>query len=72
MIVIIGDQRRTDGYEARSIIETPFGNFVPGEVVEAPVEIAEWLIHTERASAARNWRWPGEKKAPVPVPERFL
>ncbi len=51
---------------------TPFGEFAHGEVVEAPYQVAEWLIHSRLASVARNWRWPGERRAPVPVATRII
>ncbi len=69
MIIIIGADY---GPLYQRCYSTPFGEFVHGEVVEAPYQIAEWLIHNRLASAARNWRWLGEKTAPRPVAIRAI
>ena len=53
-------------------INTPVGDFKRGEVIECPFEIGEWLIHNKFAQVIRNWRWLGEKKAPILVPDRVI
>ena len=69
MIIVIGAR---PGPLYQRCYSTPFGEFVHGEVVEAPYQIAEWLIHSQLASVARNWRWPGESRAPVLVATRII
>ena len=69
MIIIIGADF---GPLYKRCYSTPFGEFAHGEVVEAPDVVAERLIHSQLASVARNWRWPGEKAAPVPVATRII
>ena len=66
MKVVIGEQWRAADYGGGKPISTPFGEFVSGEVIDAPIKVAEWLIHNQLAEVARNWRWPGEKVAPKP------
>lgn len=70
MIIVIGDPTSTG--LGPNDYSTPYGKFVRGEVVEAPQQIAEYFLHNGIATVARNWRWPGERSAPKPVPTRFL
>lgn len=69
MIVVIGRPIALGGKLGETYL-TPFGEFKDDEVIEAPVAVAEWLLHSGIATVARNWRWPGERKAPVPIPTR--
>jgi len=72
MLIVIGRQWQSRDYSDREAILTPFGDLLVGEIVEAPYEIAEYLIHNQLAQVARNWRQPGEKVAPTPIPTRVL
>ena len=69
MVIIIGADF---GPLYQKHYSTPFGEFTHGEVVEAPHEVAEWLIHSRLASVARNWRIAPEKTAPKPIATRQL
>ena len=72
MIIIIGEQNKPADCSAKDTILTPFGDFISGEIVDAPDNIAEWFIHNQLAQVARNWRGPGEKIALSPVATRVI